>query len=101
MKASFEDRERQFEAKFAHDQEINFKLQAHRNKLFACWATDQLGDSAPPDYASALLEFAFGRHPEELIDRVMADLRDSGIAVADIKVAALSSFAPTRRGATF
>jgi len=86
MEGSFEDRERQFEARFAHDQEIKFKVQSHRDKLFAGWAVDQLGDGAPPEYADTLLEFAFGRKPEDLIERVMKDLHDHGVALADTKV---------------
>ena len=86
MDGSFEERERQFEAKFAHDQEIKFKVGAHRDKLFAGWAADQLGDSAPPEYAETLLEFAFGRKSDDLIDRVKSDLHDHGVALADTKV---------------
>jgi hypothetical protein len=86
MEGSFEDRERQFEAKFAHDQDIKLKVHAHRDKLFAHWAADQLGDGAPPEYADTLLEFAFGRKPEDLIDKVLRDLHDHGVAVADTKV---------------
>ena len=86
MEGSFEDRERQFEAKFAHDQEIRFKVGAHRDKLFASWVVDQLGDSAPPEYAETLLEFAFGRKPEDLIARVNTDLHDHGVALADTRI---------------
>ena len=86
MEGSFEDRERQFEAKFAHDQEIKFKVAAHRDKLFANWVTDQLGEGAPPEYTETLREFAFGRQPEELIARVLQDLHDHGVAASDIKI---------------
>ena len=40
---SLNDRERAFEAKFANDQEIQFKLTARRNRLFAEWAAAKLG----------------------------------------------------------
>lgn len=86
MEGSFEDRERQFEAKFAHDQEIKFKVAAHRDKLFANWVADQLGEGAPPEYAESLREFAFGRKPEEVTERVLRDLHDHGVATSDIKI---------------
>jgi hypothetical protein len=35
---TFEDRERAFEAKFAHDEEFRFLVTARRDKLFAQWA---------------------------------------------------------------
>ncbi len=86
MEGSFEDRERQFEAKFAHDQEIKFKVAANRDRLFANWVADQLGEGAPPEYAETLREFAFGRKPEDLIERVLQDLHDHGVATSDIKI---------------
>jgi len=86
MEGSFEDRERQFEAKFAHDQEIKFKVVAHRDKLFANWVADQLGDGAPPEYAETLREFAFGRKPEDIVERVLRDLHDHGVATSDTKI---------------
>ncbi len=82
----FKEREAQAETRFAHDAELTFKITAHRNKLFAAWAADQLGDSAPPDYAVSLLDFAFGLEDADLIDRVRQDLHDHGVAVADVKV---------------
>jgi hypothetical protein len=83
---SFKEREAQAETKFAHDAELHFKVTSHRNKLFAAWAADQLGDGAPPDYAVSLLDFAFGREDADLIDKVRKDLHDHGVAVADVKV---------------
>jgi hypothetical protein len=37
------ERENAFEAKYAHDQELQFKLIAKRNKLLALWAAALLG----------------------------------------------------------
>ena len=39
----FEDRERAFEAKFAHDEEFRFLVAARRDKLFAHKIAGQLG----------------------------------------------------------
>jgi len=41
--SSFKDREKAFESKFAHDQELKFKATARRNKLLGQWAADQMG----------------------------------------------------------
>ncbi len=38
-----EDRENAFEARYAHDQELRFKLVAKRNKMLAIWAGGILG----------------------------------------------------------
>ena len=41
--ASFEDREKGFERKFAHDEELKFRATARRNKLLGLWAAGELG----------------------------------------------------------
>jgi len=40
---SFDERENAFEAKFAHDSELQFKAEARRNKIVAHWAAGLLG----------------------------------------------------------
>ena len=42
---TFEDREHAFEAKFAHDAEMQFKAEARRNKLLGLWAAELMGKS--------------------------------------------------------
>lgn len=37
MPTAFNDRERGFEAKFVHDEELRFRATARRDKLFAAW----------------------------------------------------------------
>ena len=41
--SSFDDRERGYEAKFVHDQELNFRIIARRNHLLGVWAGELLG----------------------------------------------------------
>ena len=40
---TFADREREFEARFKHDQEFRFKVTARRNRLLGQWAAQHLG----------------------------------------------------------
>ena len=40
---SFADREREFEARFKHDQEFRFKITSRRNRLLAVWAAQKMG----------------------------------------------------------
>ncbi|KFI33051.1 aldolase [Haematobacter missouriensis] len=49
----FADRERAFEAKFAHDAELNFRAEARRNKLLGLWAADVLAKTGPEATAFA------------------------------------------------
>src|SRR6185503_10810237 len=39
----FDDRERAFETKFAHDEEMKFRITARRNRLLGEWASRQMG----------------------------------------------------------
>ena len=40
--SSFEDRKKSFEKKFAHDQELQFKVSARRNKYLGEWVSQML-----------------------------------------------------------
>jgi hypothetical protein len=40
---NFEDREKGYERKFAHDEELRFRATARRNKLLGMWAAEQMG----------------------------------------------------------
>jgi hypothetical protein len=42
---TFDKREDSFEKKFAHDEEMQFKAAARRNKLLGLWAAEKMGMS--------------------------------------------------------
>lgn len=42
---TFKDRENAFEKKFEHDQELQFKVTARKNKMLGLWAAGLLGKS--------------------------------------------------------
>ena len=58
MTATFDDRERGFENKFAHDQETEFKILARMSHLLGLWAAGkiQLMEDAAENYAQELVE---------------------------------------------
>jgi hypothetical protein len=74
---SFDDREAAFENKFAHDQEIQFKVEARRNKLFGLWVAEHLGKSGDDAAAYAVevvkSDFEEAGH-EDVMRKVMADI---------------------------
>jgi hypothetical protein len=51
---SFKDREKGFENKFAHDEEMQFKAAARRNRLVGLWAASLLGKTGPEADAYAM-----------------------------------------------
>jgi hypothetical protein len=75
--ATFNDREKSFENKFAHDAELQFKADARRNKLLGLWAAELLGKSGDDaaSYATALVKSYFGEAGHEAVySKLAADL---------------------------
>ncbi len=54
MSNSFKEREKGFENKFAHDEELRFRIIARRNKLLGLWAADLLGKTGEEAAAYAM-----------------------------------------------
>ena len=85
----FRDRERSFEAKFAHDEEVKFKARARCNALVGHWAAGKLGlagaaaDAYAKDLVSSLLESAT---TDDLFKRVRADFIAGGVAQSDHRI---------------
>ncbi len=82
--AGFEDRERAYEAKFAHDEELRFKAVARRNKLFGLWIAEKLGKSgqAAEDYAKAVVVADMAEAgDEDVLAKVSADLTAAGVSL--------------------
>ena len=74
---SFEDRENAFEAKFAHDADMQFKAEARRNKLLGLWAAELMDKSgeAADAYAKEVIKADFEEPGDEDVYRkVSGDL---------------------------
>lgn len=78
--AAFDERERDFEARFKHDQELQFKVKARRNHLLGLWAARRmgLGEEAAQAYAKAVVDAEFEGGDQHVIDKVCADLNAKG-----------------------
>ena len=72
--STFDDRERAFESKFAHDADMQFRAEARRNKLVGLWAAGLMGKS--DDDAQAYVA-----------DVIAADFEEAGIEDVVRKVA--------------
>ena len=74
---AFDDREKAFENKFAHDNEMKFKAEVRRNKLAGLWAAELLGKSgAEADaYAQEVITADFEEAgDEDVVRKLAADL---------------------------
>ena len=72
---SFDDRENAFESKFAHDEEMQFKAVARRNRLVGLWAAALLGksDDDAAEYAKEVVKADFEEAGHEDVVRKLAD----------------------------
>lgn len=74
---TFNDREKGFESKFAHDAEMQFKAMARRNRLLGMWAASLLGKTGAEaeEYAKAVVKADFAEPGEEdVFTKVSHDL---------------------------
>jgi hypothetical protein len=73
--ANFNDREKAFENKFAHDAEMQFKADAKRNKLLGLWAAELLGKSSDDAtaYALEVVKSNFAEPGQEVVYRKISD----------------------------
>ena len=91
--STFDDRQQAFEAKFAHDAEMQFKAEARRNKLLGLWAAELMGKSGDEAaaYAIEVVKSDFEEAGDEDVFRKLSgDLGDlADAATIRSKMAAL------------
>jgi len=86
---TFEERERAFENKFKHDQDLLFKIQVRRARLLGFWAAEQmkLEQAKAAAYAQALVAADFEEAgSDDIVRRVCADLEKQGIDISRHRV---------------
>ncbi|MDO8380383.1 MAG: DUF1476 domain-containing protein [Pseudomonadota bacterium] len=84
--ATFNDRERGFENKFALDQEQEFKAGARRNRALGEWAAGLMGleGERVAEYAKAVVKSDFELPgDEDVLRKVFEDLKGSGVNVSE------------------
>ena len=85
----FDDRERAFEAKFARDEEMQFRIIARRNRLLGEWAARLMGlsDVESESYAKDVVRADFEEAgDEDVIRKVLGDLTSAGVETSDTEI---------------
>lgn len=84
--STFDDRQKAFENKFAHDEKLKFKAQARAAKLMGVWAAEKMGKTGDGVmvYALEVVE-ADLKEPgtDDIIAKIKADLTVAGVEVDD------------------
>ena len=84
--STFDNREKAFENKFAHDAEMQFKAEARRNKLLGLWAAGLMGldEAAAGEYAKEVIASDFEEAGDEDVYRkVSGDFAAKSVAVSE------------------
>jgi hypothetical protein len=86
---TFDDREHAYEAKFARDEEMAFRVVARRNKLLGQWAASRMGltPEETDAYAKSVIQAEFeDMGDEDVVRKLLGDLTAAGIEVTDQEI---------------
>jgi hypothetical protein len=86
---TFDSRKDGFEKKFAHDEELQFKATARRNKLLGRWAAEKLGLSgdAVEAYAKEVVAADFEEAgDDDVVRKVLSDFKAKNVDQSEHQV---------------
>ena len=87
--AGSEDKQKAHENKFAHDSEIQFKVQARRNKLLGLWAAGKMGlsvDESETFAKNMVVEGLKAAGDENIIQKLASSFSEHGLEIAEAAV---------------
>ncbi len=84
MGDAFEERKKKHEDKWAHDEELRFKIGARRNKLLGRWAAAELGLTGAPaeEYAKSVVAADLAG-ADGVFRKLRGDFDSAGLAHSD------------------
>tara|TARA_Y100001970_G_scaffold69847_1_gene88989 strand:- start:746 stop:1054 length:309 start_codon:yes stop_codon:yes gene_type:complete len=86
--SSFDEREKGFEKKFAHDEELQFKITARKNKYLGEWASKILGysDDKEKEYIQSVIKADFAEAgDDDVFRKLKEDLKNHSISDEEIR----------------
>ena len=84
----FDERKKSFEKKFAHDEELKFKVAAKKNKYLGQWVSQKLGydSEKEKEYIQSVIKADFQEAgDEDVFRKIKADLKEQNISDEDIR----------------
>ena len=85
---TFDERKKSFEKKFAHDEELQFKVSARRNKYIGEWASKILGYNSDQEkeYIQSVIKADFEEAgDEDVFRKIRNDLKNHNISDENIR----------------
>ncbi len=89
---TFDEREKAYEKKFAHDADLKFKAESRRNKALAEWAGAKLGltGAALDDYIKEVRKADLAeKGDDDVFRKVKGDLAAKGLNIDDAEIRAV------------
>ena len=87
--SKFDEREKSYERKFVRDEEIQFKINAKRNKYLGEWAADKLG-KPEKDKAAYVLEVIKSDFAEpgddDVFKKIQSDFKKASVIMPDTEI---------------
>ena len=86
--SSFEDRKKSFEKKFAHDQELQFKVSAKRNKYLGEWVSEILGYNSDQEkeYIQSVIKADFAEAgDQDVFRKIKDDLKEKNVSDEELR----------------
>jgi hypothetical protein len=98
--SKFDEREKGFEKKFVRDEEVQFKVNAKRNKYLGEWAAEKLGKSgsAKEAYALEVIKSDFAEPgDEDVFRKIQSDFKKASINLPDSEIKEQMSYLLERK----
>ncbi len=86
---TFDEREKGFEKKFAHDQDLKFKAEARRNRMLGEWVGAKLGltgDALDAYIKEVRKADLVEKGDDDVFRKVAQDLADKGLQISDADI---------------
>ena len=86
MSDAFREREKAFEEKWAHDEELRFKVLVRRNRLLGLWAAGEMGltGAAAENYAKTIIQAEVVRRDDHVVlQKIQADFKAANVLRTD------------------
>ncbi len=83
---TFSDREKAFEDKYKHDQDLQFKVEVRRNKLLGLWVAEMLGLSGADaeSYAKEVVSADFEEPGDaDLVRKILGDTAPKNLDLSE------------------
>ena len=87
--SKFDEREKGFEKKFVKDEELQFKINAKRNKYLGEWAAKKLGKSSTDKdaYIQEVIKSDFTEPgDEDVFRKIQGDFQKASISISDSEI---------------